>query len=180
MKFRTFLTILIALTLMASTGVRAADKSLDTVKIEQITGVKGVMNSEEGVFKVSIPRGDVKVSVDGTPLPPYMGLTSWAAFQFGMGDNAMVMGDIVLFQDEVNPVMSAALDSGLTVTALHNHFFYDEPRVYFMHIGGEGATDALAKGVKAALDAVKQVREAKKKPADSFGAEKLPAKSSID
>jgi hypothetical protein len=74
------------------------------------------------------------------------GLTSWATFMPGMKDNAMVMGDLVLMQDEVNPVMSAALDNGLQVTALHNHFFFDEPKVYFMHIGGEADTATLAKG----------------------------------
>jgi hypothetical protein len=76
--------------------------------------------------------------VGGWKMPPFMGLTSWAAFTPGKGAEAMVMGDIVLFQDEVNPVMSVALDSGLEVTALHNHFFFDDPKVYFMHIGGEG------------------------------------------
>ena len=81
----------------------------------------------------------MKVNVDGVQMPPFMGLTSWAAFKPGMKDGTvMVMGDMVLFQDEVNPAMSAALDNGLSVTALHNHFFYDEPKVYFMHIGGEG------------------------------------------
>jgi hypothetical protein len=90
----------------------------------------------------------------------------------------MVMGDLVLFQDEVNPVMSAALDSGLSVTALHNHFFFDEPKVYFMHIGGEGKVDNLAQGVKAALAASKQIRAGNPQPEKSFAGE-IPAKSSI-
>jgi len=91
----------------------------------------------EGVFKVTAPRTDVKVRVDSWQMPPFMGLTSWAAFIPGKKAEAMVMGDLVLFPDEVNPVMSAAFEHGLAVTALHNHFFYDEPKVYFMHIGGE-------------------------------------------
>ena len=91
---------------------------------------------------------------------------------------AMVMGDLVLFQDEVNPVMSAALDNGLQVTALHNHFFFDEPKVYFMHIGGEGDQEKLARGVRAALDKVNQIRAARPMPAQTFGGSKLPAKSS--
>ena len=70
----------------------------------------------------------------------------------------MVMGDLVLFQDEVNPVMSVALDTGLEVTALHNHFFFDEPKVYFMHIGGEGRSKNSPQPCKAALDKVKEIR----------------------
>jgi hypothetical protein len=97
----------------------------------------------------------------------------------GMKDGAMVMGDFVLMQDEVNPVMSAALDHGLQVTALHNHFFYDEPKVYFMHIGGEGDTATLAKGVRSLLDTVKSIRANHLEPSKSFGGSSIPAKSSI-
>src|SRR6266852_6254528 len=131
---------------------------LDTAQSDEITGLKGKLNEREGVFKVSSPRTDIKISVDKWEMPPFMGLTSWAAFMPGMKDGVMVMGDLVLMQDEVNPVMSAALDAGLQVTALHNHFFFDEPKVYFMHIGGEGDTVMLAKGVRAVLDAVKKIR----------------------
>jgi hypothetical protein len=108
-----------------------------------------------------------------------MGLTSWAAFAPGMKEEAMVMGDLVLFQDEVNPAMSAALDNGLTVTALHNHFFYDDPKVYFMHIGGEGGAERLATGVRKVLDRVKEIRSASPQPARGFGRPPLPEKSSI-
>jgi hypothetical protein len=91
----------------------------------------------------------------------------------------MVMGDLVLFQDEVNPVMSAALDSGLEVTALHNHFFFDEPKVYFMHIGGAGSVDKLATGVRAIFDKMKEIRAANSQPATMFSGERIPEKSSI-
>jgi Domain of Unknown Function (DUF1259) len=84
------------------------------------------------VFKIGEPRTDVKIQVDQWSMPPFMGLGSLAAFTPGHG-GAMMMGDTVLFEDEVNPVMSAAFDAGLEVTALHNHFFFDEPKVYFMH-----------------------------------------------
>src|SRR5215831_4027862 len=96
------------------------DKKLDTGKIDEITGLKGKLNEQEGVYKVSLPRTDLKVAVDGWQMPPFMGLTSWAAFMPGKQGESMVMGDLVLMQDEVNPVMSAALDKGLQVTALHN------------------------------------------------------------
>jgi hypothetical protein len=120
--------------------------ALDTARIEQLTGAKGRMNAAEGVFKVSVPRGDLSVSVGGVKLTPPSGLTSWAAFT-PAGEGVMVMGDVVLTEDQVNPVMSVALDSGLEVTALHNHFLGESPRVMFMHIGGMGAIDALAGAV---------------------------------
>src|SRR5215204_1949430 len=142
----------------------AVHAALDTARIEQLTGLKGTYNPEEKVFKVSAPRTDLPVSVDGWTMPPFMGLTSWAAFTEGVKSEVMIAGDLVLFEDEVNPVMSAALESGLSVTALHNHFFFDQPRVYFMHIGGEGSAEKLGAGVKAALDEVKEVRAANPAP----------------
>src|SRR5438552_3930052 len=158
---RFVVPITLALTLVFLTagvsGIIAADKP-DSAKIEQLTGLKGAFNEQENVFKVSVPRADVKVTVDEWVMPSFMGLTSWAAFTPGKAAEAMVMGDLVLFQDEVNPVMSAALDAGLEVTALHNHFFFDEPKVYFMHIGGEGSVQRLASGVPAALDKEKEIR----------------------
>jgi len=159
----------------------AADKSadLDTAKIEQITGLKGALNQEENVFKVSQPRTDVRVTIDGRVMEPFMGLTSWASFMPGKGAPAMVMGDLVLFQDEVNPVMSAALENGLTVTGLHNHFFYDEPRVFFMHIGGEGTTDQLAAGVRKAFDSVKAIRSKIAQPATRFDDRQIIISSNI-
>jgi hypothetical protein len=163
----------------AALGTRFAHAAtLDTARIEQLTGLKGTWNAEEAVFKVTAPRTDVPVAVDGRVLPPFLGLTSWAAFMAGKNAEAVVSGDLVLLQDEVNPVMSAALEGGLSVTALHNHFFFDEPRVYFMHIGGEGALAQLADGVKQALAAVHKVRQAQPMPAGSFsGGPASPARS---
>lgn len=129
----------------------------DGIHYEKITGLKGTYNELEKVFKASFPRTDIKVSVDQAYLDPFMGLTSWAAFT-PMNEQFMIMGDLVLFQDEVNPVMSALLDKGLKVTALHNHFFYDEPRVFFMHIGGEGSLEYLSDGIKNVLSTIKDIR----------------------
>ena len=152
----------------------------NTQQIDQVTGVKGTLNKDENVYKVSFPRDDVTVTVDGTPMPPFMGLTSWAAFKPGAKDGAaMVMGDMVLFQDEVNPAMDAAFAGGLTVTALHNHFFYDEPKVYFMHVGGEGPAERLAAGVRKIQDKVKAVRSASPQPARSFGRKPLAGKTVV-
>src|SRR6266496_2041818 len=150
---------------------------LDLARIDEATGLKGKLNEQEGVYKVSSPRTDIKIAVEGWTMPPFMGLTSWAAFKPGMHEGAMVMGDLVLMQDEVNPAMSAALDNGLAVTALHNHFFFDEPKVYFMHIGGEGDQQKLARGVRAVLDKVKEVRGANPKPADTFIGSSAPARN---
>ena len=124
----------------------AADTRLDTATIERLAGVKGELNDKEGVFKVSVPRSDLNVTVAGVKMTPPLGLTSWAAFQQA-GDQAMVMGDMVLLEDQVNPVMSVALENGLEVTALHNHFFWDTPKVMFMHIGGMGDEAKLAEAV---------------------------------
>ena len=166
---------LLTLTLSALPGFAA----LDNNRIEQIIGVKGALNTNEGVFKVTAPRNDVKVSVDGWTMPPFMGLASWAAFNEGKTNEVMVMGDTVLFQDEVNPAMSAALDNGLSVTALHNHFFYDEPKVFFMHISGEGSVEKLATAVRNMWDKVKEIRAANPQPATRFGGATLPATNSI-
>src|ERR1700726_4228072 len=179
MIFATVSLCTVLLFLPASIGL-AAETGLDTAKIESITGLKGVLNEKENTFKVSKPRNDVAITVDQVRMAPFMGLTSWATFTPGTKDNVMVMGDMVLFEDEVNPAMSAALDNGLEVTALHNHFFFDNPRVYFMHISGEGTVEGLAKGVRAILDKEKEIRAANAEPADSFGGQHLPSKSSID
>lgn len=119
---------------------------LDTAQIERLTGAKGALDEKEAVFKVSVPRTDLVVTAAGVRVTPPMGLTSWAAFKRA-GSHTVVMGDLVLLEDQVNPVMSAALDAGLEVTALHNHFFWDTPRVLFMHIGGMGDEATLASAV---------------------------------
>lgn len=119
---------------------------LDTALIERLTGAKGTLDPAEGVFKVSVPRTDLDVRVGGLRLHPRQGLTSWAAFQ-GTDHGALIMGDLVLLEPQVNPVLSVALDNGLEVTALHNHFFGDEPKVMFLHIGGHGSVQDLAAAV---------------------------------
>jgi hypothetical protein len=148
-------------------GAQAQGIDLDTAAIEQATGLKGQLIAEEKVFKVTKPRTDVKIAVDQWVMPPFMGLGSWAAFTPAHG-GAMVMGDTVVFEDEVNPAMTAALDAGLEVTALHNHFFFDEPKVFFMHIGGHGDAKALAAGVKKVYDKIAEIRAANPAPSKAF------------
>src|SRR5204862_7897074 len=107
------------------------------------------------VFKVQVPRSDLSVTAAGAKLTPPLGLTAWAAFTRA-GSHAVVMGDIVLTEDQVNPAMDAALQNGLEVTALHNHFFWESPRGMFMHIGGMGGEEKLAQGVAKVFAVLKQ------------------------
>jgi hypothetical protein len=174
---RSISTALTVLAFLTTPAARAADPPLDTAAIESITGIAGTMNNAENVFKVSKPRTDIKPNVDRWTLPPFMGITSYAAFMPVVG-GTMVMGDTVLLEDEVNAAMSAALDAGLEVTALHNHFFFDQPKIYFMHIGGMGDTARMARAVKAVYDRIAQVRSAQAAPAAAFPGD-IPATSSI-
>src|SRR5437867_865493 len=103
--------------------------------IAKITGLQPEVKN--GIATVRVPRDDLAVVADGVKMTPFQGLTSWAAFEQA-GDKTMVMGDLTLTENQVNPTMSAALENGLQVTALHNHFFYERPRIFFMHIGGIG------------------------------------------
>jgi hypothetical protein len=140
--------------LLIGSSARAAP-ALDGAQIEQLTGAKGKLDEKEGVFKVSVPRTDLHVVAGGVHLTPPMGLTTWAAFT-STGAHTMVMGDLCLTEDQVNPVMSVALDNGLEVTALHNHFFWDTPKVMFMHIGGMGETAKLAAAVGKVFAKIKE------------------------
>jgi hypothetical protein len=160
----------------------ALSPPIDEKAVADATGVEKPEKSPDGAVKASFPRKDVNVVVDGWKMPAFMGLTSWAAFSPGRKGvaEAMVMGDLVLFEDEVNPVMSKLLDARLQVTALHNHFFFDQPNVFFMHIGGEGKLADLGRGVKVAMEEVAAIRKKSPKPAMTFGAAKLAEKSAID
>ena len=166
MSVRSMLvSCLCASAVLASVAVATqadATAKLDAAAIGKAAGVKAT-TADDGVVRIAWPRDDVKVTVDGMPLKPFAGLGSWAAFT-ASPHGAMVMGDTVVFQDEVTPAMDAAFQHGLEVTGLHNHFFYDEPKVYFMHIGGMGEPEKLAAGVKAVWDAIKQVRARSPQP----------------
>jgi Domain of Unknown Function (DUF1259) len=156
----------------------SATAALDTAKIDEITGLRGKLNPKEGVYKVTFPRSDVTVVIDGWPMPPFMGLGTWAGFT-GANERALMMGDTVLFEDEVNPVMSVALDQGLSVTALHNHFFFDQPKVYFMHIEGQDSVEKLATAVRKVYDKIKEIRATEPNPKNTFAQKSLGKKNSI-
>jgi len=117
------------------------------------------------VLKVNIPRNDVSVTVQGVKTPTPFGFGGWVAMTKGTGGHEVLMGDLVLTQDEVNPVMSALLDNGIEVTALHNHFFWDEPRMYYMHVHGMGTAAELATKLKPALTMIGKPAPAGSAPA---------------
>src|SRR5438309_868213 len=144
----------------------AQAEPLDAARIGQAAETKAT-TTKDGVVRLAWSRTDVKVTVDGLAFPPAAGLGSWAAFTPAK-HGAMVMGDTVVFQDEVTPAIDAAFAAGLEITGLHNHFFYDEPKVYFMHIGGHGDPEKLATAVKGVWDAIKKVRGEQSTPATRF------------
>jgi hypothetical protein len=160
-------------------GLWAAPETppLDADQIGAAAGVKAT-RAPDGVVRIAWARNDVPVTVDGMPLKPFAGLGSWAAFATAP-HGAMVMGDTVVFEDEVDAAMDAAFAHNLEVTALHNHFFHEEPRVFFMHVGGMGEPEKLAAGVKAVWDAIKQVRIVSPKPAARFAGD-VPKEGKVD
>lgn len=109
---------------------------------------------KDGVLKVNIPRSDLKVTIQGKAVPTPLGFGGWIALTQGDGGHEVMMGDLVLTENEVNPVMSALLNNGIDVTALHNHFFYEQPRIFYMHVHGMGSAADLAKRVKPAIDLI--------------------------
>ena len=122
-----------------------------------------------GVLKVNIPRSDLKMMIEGVSTPTPFGFGGWVALTKGTDDRDVMMGDLVLLQEEVNPVMSALLDNGIEVTALHNHFFWDDPHVYYMHVHGMGKAADLARGLKPALELIGHVKPAAGTPLAASG-----------
>ena len=121
----------------------------DFTDVEKILGVAGQM--QEGAVVFSFPRSDIKVTIDGEPVPTAFGFGSWTAWK-EMGEESMVMGDLVLLEKEVNPVISALVEADINVTALHNHFIGEIPRIMYMHVYGMGKKATLARGIRTALD----------------------------
>lgn len=170
----------LAVSLLYFFPLHAEQSANDKDRYESLTRLKGTYNEKEKVFRVSFPRNDVKVLIDDVQIDPFMGLTSWSAFTPIDKNNFMVMGDLVLLQDEVNPVMSTLLSNNIEVTALHNHFFYDNPKVYFMHIGGKGFLNDLGNGVKKAMDTIKEVRSKNVSLPNSFGGSSISSQNGIN
>jgi hypothetical protein len=141
----------IALGFLAATSAFGAD--IDWGKVDEALGAKGSMQPGD-VYKYGFARSDLNVKLDGVTLEPAFALGSWAAFK-QMGDGTMVMGDLVLLEDEVGPVMQRLARGGIDVTAVHNHLLHAQPFPMYMHIEGHGDPVALAKTLKEALEASK-------------------------
>lgn len=139
---------------------------LDIVKIETITGMKGMVKN--GEYKITVPQNDLDIIVDGFKITPPMGLGSWAAFT-PCADSAMVMGDIIVTETDLKPVQQEVIRQGFTITAIHNHFVRNRPNVMYMHIDGKGKVEGLAASVKSIFDKVKESRgkDPKASPPDS-------------
>lgn len=171
MSKRVFVAIVLATMRLSAAALTAGQRQ----SIDKIMGMAGTYTAAEDTHRLLLPRSDAKVTVDGTSLHPFVGLSSSVAFT-----SAMLTAELALFEDEVNPVMSAALDAGLEVTSLHHHFFFDQPRVMFMQVGGSGSAETLAAGVKKALDTAREIRRVSPEPTRQFSGAPVPPVSSID
>jgi len=143
---------IVLLAALAAAQAAAQDMPADYKVVLDTLGRQG--DFKDGVLRVNVPRSDIKVSVAGVATPTPFGFGGWVAFTRGDQQMDVVMGDLVLTEDEVNPVMSALLENGVEVTALHNHFFWDAPRMFYMHVHAHGKTQDVASRLKPALSMI--------------------------
>src|SRR5215204_1334880 len=139
-------SFVLASAVLAPAGASGQDIPAEYKTVLSTLGKTG--DFKDGVLKVNIPRSDLRVTIKGKPAPTPFGFGGWVALTRGGEGPEVMMGDLVLTEGEVNPVMSAILDNGLEVTALHNHFFWEQPRVFYMHVHGRGTADDLARRLK--------------------------------
>ena len=149
---KRLLTLTAVVSMSFASVARAQEIPAEYKEVLTALGKQG--DYKANVLKVNIPRSDVSVTVANVKTPTPFGFGGWVAMTKGTGGMDVMMGDLVLTQDEVNPVMSALLDNGIDVTALHNHFLWDEPRMYYMHVHAHGKAADLARKVKPALDLI--------------------------
>jgi len=161
------MTLLTAATVVPTRSARAQEIPAEYREVLSALGKQG--DFKDNVLKVNIPRNDVTVTVAGVSTPTPFGFGGWIAMTKADGSQHVLMGDLVLLQDEVNPVMSALLTSGLDVTALHNHFFWDEPRMFYMHVHGHGTVADLTRMVKPAIDLIGASRRTSPTPTATTG-----------
>lgn len=142
-------SFVLATTLSAARAPQGASGTLDTAAIDQALGIKGQMQGD--VYRVGMPRTDLKVTVHGIAIKPGLALGSWAAFRRA-GTQAVVHGDLVLTEAEINPLISKLQQGGLQITALHNHLIDETPHVMYVHYWGQGAEATLARSLRTALE----------------------------
>lgn len=140
--------------LLAGGTARAQEVPAEYKAVLSALGKTG--DFKDGVLKVNIPRSDLRVTISQRPAPTPFGFGGWVALTKGINGTEVLMGDLVLTEDEINPVMSAVLQNGLDVTALHNHFFWEQPRMFYMHVHGMGTAAELTRRVKPAIDLIDQ------------------------
>jgi Domain of Unknown Function (DUF1259) len=154
MSMRNAATLLLCVIGPAAVSMRAQEIPEEYKGVLSALGKTG--DFKDAVLKVNIPRSDLRVTIGQRPAATPFGFGGWVALTKGTGGTEVLMGDLVLTEDEVNPVMSAILSNGLDVTALHNHFFEEQPRIFFMHVHGTGSAADLTKRLKPAIDLIDQ------------------------
>jgi hypothetical protein len=173
-------SVLLSICALPALGSRVAAKAQE-IPAEYQSVLKSLGRQGDfkaGVLKINVPRSDLKVTVDGVATPTPFGFGGWLAMTQGDDGMDVMMGDLVLLEDEVNPVMSALLDNGLEVTALHNHFFWEQPRIFYMHVHGHGKAADLARMAKPALDLIGHIPPHQPLPPSSSAA--TPQQGKID
>src|SRR2546429_2490739 len=177
MNKTTIFSILLGATVIAvvTQAAKAQETPAEYQQVLKIVGKTGDYKSN--VLKINVSRNDLHVKIAGYAVPTPFGFGGWFAMTKGDGGEEVMMGDLVLTQDEVNPVMSALLEHGLEITALHNHFFWAQPEVFFMHIHGHGKAVDLANQIKPALDLIGHAAPV---PATGNAPASAPAKSILD
>jgi hypothetical protein len=171
-------SVLLSICALPALGSRVAAQAQE-IPAEYQSVVKSLGRQGDfkaGVLKINVPRSDLKVTVDGVATPTPFGFGGWLAMTRGDDGMDVMMGDLVLLEDEVNPVMSALLDNGLEVTALHNHFFWEQPRIFYMHVHGQGKAADLARMAKPALDLIAHIPQHQPPPPSSSAATPQPGK----
>jgi hypothetical protein len=163
-------TLLLLCACFVSFGIPAVAQDVPADYQEVLKSLDRKGDFKAGVLKVNIPRNDLKMTIQGFSTPTPFGFGGWIALTKATDGSDVMMGDLVLLQEEVNPVLSALLDNGIDVTALHNHFFWDDPHVYYMHVHGMGKATDLARQVKPGLDLISHVRPQAATPASGSGA----------
>lgn len=148
---RTMVAVAVAVVCVAG-GVSAGQQEMPAAYQGVLSALGRAGDFKDGVLKVNLGRSDLKVIINGRAVPTALGFGGWIAMTPGDMGESVMMGDLVLTEDQVNPVMSAVLDNGLEATALHNHFFWETPRVFYMHVHGHGTPADLARRVKPAID----------------------------
>jgi uncharacterized protein DUF1259 len=163
------MVVLFAILCFLLSGVAALAQDIPSDYQEVLKSLDRKGDFKAGVLKVNIPRSDLKMTIQGFSTPTPFGFGGWVALTKATDGSDVMMGDLVLLQEEVNPILSALLNNGIDVTALHNHFFWDDPHVYFMHVHGMGKAADLAHRVKPALDLIGHVKPEAAAPASAGG-----------